>query len=86
LTETVEVDEAFVGSNGHPKTPVLAPIERRGLALVKIIASALQHSLGEAVSECASQEAVVNTDEHAGYKSPLKAWKAHRMVNHACGE
>lgn len=30
--------------------------------------------------------AVVNTDEHPGYKGPLKQWKEHHAVNHSQGE
>ncbi len=32
------------------------------------------------------RSAVVNTDEHPGYKNPLKAWKEHHAVNHSRGE
>ena len=86
LTGTVEVDETFVGPKGRPKTPVVALLERQGLARVKIIATVSQHNLGAALAECVSPEAIVNTDEHPGYKNPLKVWKAHRTVNHSRGE
>ena len=86
LTGTVEVDETFVGPKARPKTPVVALIERQGLARVKVIASVTQKNLGAALSECVSKEAVVNTDEHPSYKHPLKQWKAHQAVNHSRGE
>jgi len=86
LKGTVEVDETFVGSKGRRKTPVVALIERLGLARVKVVASVTQKNLGAALAECVSQEAVVNTDEHPGYKRPLKHWKAHQTVNHSRGE
>ena len=86
LKGTVEVDETFVGPRAKPKTPVVALIERCGLARVKVIASVTQKNLGAALCECVSQEAVVNTDEHPGYKNPLKHWKAHQTVNHSRGE
>lgn len=86
LTGTVEVDETFVGPKGRLKTPLVALLERNGAARVKIIASVSQHNLGAALSECVSQAAIVNTDEHPGYKNPLKAWQAHRTVNHSRGE
>ena len=86
LTGTVEVDETFVGPKAKRKTPVVALIERHGQARVKMIASVTQKNLGAALCECVSQEAVVNTDEHPGYKSPLKHWKEHQTVNHSRGE
>lgn len=86
LKGTVEVDETFVGPRARPKTPVVALVERRGLARVKVIASVTQKNLGAALCECVSKEAVVNTDEHPGYKNPLKRWKAHQTVNHSRGE
>jgi transposase-like protein len=86
LKGTVEVDETFVGPRARRKTPVVALVERNGLARVKVIASVTQKNLGAALSECVSKEAVVNTDEHPGYKNPLKQWKEHQAVNHSRGE
>jgi hypothetical protein len=86
LNGTVEVDETFVGPRAKRKTPVVALVERHGQARVKVIASVTQKNLGAALCECVSREAVVNTDEHPGYKSPLKHWKAHQTVNHSRGE
>ncbi len=86
LRGTVEVDETFVGPKAKRKTPVVALVQRHGLARVKVIASVTQKNLGAALCECVSKEAVVNTDEHPGYKSPLKHWKEHRTVNHSRGE
>jgi transposase-like protein len=92
LKGTVEVDETFVGGKGRGatrftrQTPVLALVERGGLARVKVVASVTQKNLGAALSECVSKEAVVNTDEHPGYKHPLKTWKEHHTVNHSRGE
>jgi len=86
LRGTVEVDETFVGPKGQPKTPVVALIERLGLARVRVVASVTQKNLGAALAECVSQEAVVNTDEHPAYRNPLKHWKKHQAVNHSRGE
>ncbi len=82
----MEVDETFVGPRARPKTPVVALIERCGLARVKVIASVTQKNLGAALGECVSREATVNTDEHPGYKNPLKHWKEHNTVPHSRGE
>ena len=92
LNGTVEVDETFVGGKGdrqtrfRRKTPVVALIERQGLARVKVVASVTQKNLGAALSECVSHKAIVNTDEHPGYRHPLKQWKEHQTVNHSRGE
>ena len=86
LTGTVEVDETFVGPKAKRKTPLVALVQRQGLARVKVIASVTQKNLGAALQECVDKSAVVNTDEHAGYKSPLKHWKEHQTVNHSRGE
>ena len=86
LTGTVEVDETFVGPKAKPKSAVVALVERRGLARVKVIASVTQKNLAAVLGECVSAEAVVNTDEHPSYKQPLKPWRAHQTVNHSRGE
>lgn len=92
LTGTVEVDETFVGGKGDRttqaarKTPVVALVERNGMACVKVVASVTQKNLGAALHECVSKDATVNTDEHPGYKNPLKLWKKHNAVNHSRNE
>jgi hypothetical protein len=47
-----------------------------------------QTNAGKALElhECVSRDAVVHTDEHPGYRNPLKAWKEHQAVNHSRGE
>jgi len=92
LKGTVEVDETFVGGKGDGRTrftrqsPVVALVERGGMARVQVVASVTQKNLGAALQECVDRSAVVNTDEHPGYKNPLKAWKEHHAVNHSRGE
>lgn len=89
LKGTVEVDETFVGGKGDGRTrftrqsPVVALVERGGMARVKVVAAVTQKNLGAALQECVDQSAVVNTDEHPSYKNPLKAWKEHHAVNHS---
>ena len=92
LKGIVEVDETFVGGRGEGagrferQSPVVALVERGGIARVKVVASVTQKNLGAALQECVDPSAVVNTDEHPGYKNPLKAWKEHHAVNHSRGE
>lgn len=92
LEGTVEVDETFVGGKGDRlfmsarKTPVVALVERGGAVRVKVIASVTQKNLGQCLNECVSKDATVNTDEHPGYRNPLKNWKAHHAVNHSKSE
>jgi len=89
LTGTVEVDETFVGGKGDLRTmnlrhtPVVALVQRGGPARVQVIASVTQHNLGKCLHECVDKSAVVNTDEHPGYKNPLKEYAAHNAVNHS---
>jgi transposase-like protein len=89
LKGTVEVDETFVGGKGdirtryQKQTPVVALVERGGIARVKVVASVTQKNLGLALYECVDKSAVVNTDEHLAYRNPLKQWKAHHKVNHS---
>jgi transposase-like protein len=89
LKGIVEVDETFVGGKGDHatkhvrKTPVVALVERSGIARVKVVASVTQKNLGQALAECVDKSAVVNTDEHGAYRNPLKNWKAHHRVVHS---
>lgn len=92
LTGTVEVDETFVGGKGEHATkhlrhtPVVALIQRDGIARVKVVSSVTQHNLGKCLNECVDKSSVVNTDDNTAYRNPLKMWKAHHVVNHTKDE
>lgn len=85
---TIEVDETFIGGKGDRttqaarQTPVVALVERGGKARVKVVSNVTAKNLGQALSECVDQGAVVNTDDHRSYRVPLKKWKRHDVVNH----
>jgi transposase-like protein len=89
LKGVVEVDETFVGGKGRlcskyrRQTPVVALIERGGSMQTRVVSNVTQHNLGKVLNECVSKDAVVHTDEHAGYRYPLKAWKSHSTVVHS---
>lgn len=92
LTGTVEADETWVGGRGDRstksarKTPVVALVERDGNAKVIVVPSVTAKNLGAALNECVDKSAVVHTDEHPGYKKPLKQFGGHHAVNHSQGE
>ncbi len=89
LKGVVEVDETFVGGKGfrcsrsRRHTPVVALIERGGSMQTRVVSNVTQKNLGQALHECVSKDAVVNTDEHGAYRNPLKKWKAHHTVVHS---
>lgn len=89
LNGVVEVDETFIGGRGDPrtklsrKTPVVALIEQGGNMKARVVANVSHKSLGQALHECVSKKAVICTDEHAGYRQPAKAFKAHHSVVHS---
>ena len=92
LSGTVEVDETFVGGKGDiktsflRKTPVVVLLERDGRARTRVISNVSQHNLAQCLFECVDKSATVNTDEHPGYKKPLKSFARHDRVNHSRDE
>jgi hypothetical protein len=89
LAGTVEVDETFVGGKGDiqtsflRKTPVVVLLERGGKAKTRVIASVSQKNLSQCLFDCVDKSSTVNTDEHPGYKNPLKQFARHDTVNHS---
>ena len=92
LKGIVEADETFVGGVGDLKTkfsrkiPVVALIERGGRAKTRVVASVSQRNLGAVLNECVDKSAIVNTDEHHGYKPVLRGYARHDKVNHSHDE
>jgi transposase-like protein len=89
LKGVVEADETFVGGKGDMRTtflrkiPVVVLLERGGRAKTRVIASVSQRNLAECLFDCVDKSATVNTDEHPGYKKPLKSFARHDAVNHS---
>ena len=88
LKGIVEADETFVGGKGENRTkfirkiPVVVLLERGGRAKTRVVANVSQRNLGKALSECVDKSAIVNTDDHDGYKPAAKAFARHDVVNH----
>jgi len=84
LANVAEADESYFGARGlENKTILAAIIERDGQARTRVIASVTMKNVGKFLHECVSKDAIVNTDEHASYRQPLKQWKRHDSVNHS---
>jgi transposase-like protein len=89
LKGTVEVDETFVGGKGRlcskyrRQTPVMALVERGGKMATRVVSNVTQKNLGQALHDCVSKSATVNTDEYSAYRKPLKDWAKHNTVVHS---
>jgi transposase-like protein len=89
LDGTVEADETFIGGVGDGRTklirhtPVVALVQRDGPMRTAVVSNVTQKNLGKVLNECVSKTAVVNTDEHSAYRTPLKEYKRHDKVVHS---
>lgn len=89
LKGVVEVDETFIGGKGDAKTklsrkiPVVALIEQDGSMKARVVPNVSQKNLGAALHDCVEKEAIICTDENAGYLKAGKQFKAHHRVVHS---
>lgn len=99
LTNTVEVDEHYVGGKWSNmskkkraimveegrdnKTPVMGLVERQGKAKLKVIG---KNTFKEVIRQHVSTNAFINTDEHGAYAGLNKEFADHDTVNHSQGQ
>jgi transposase-like protein len=85
LANTCEADETFCQNFENPdsKVCVALVLERDGQSRARVIPSVTAKTIGKFMAECVSKTAIVNTDEHAAYKQPLKDYKRHDRVVHS---
>jgi transposase-like protein len=88
LDNVCEADESFFPNFENPKvkTCLALIVERDGQARTRVIASVTAKNIGKFLAESTSKTAIVNTDEHAAYKAPLKEYTRHDTVNHSKDE
>ena len=101
LGKTVEADETYVGGKernkhaskrmggtqgGKGKQPVVSLVERYGKVRSFHVASVTGDTLRHVLVTNADRESWLMTDEHAGYKTVGKEYRAHGVVKHSLGE
>jgi len=84
LDNTCEADETFMPNFERPdrKTCVALIVERNGEARTRVIPTVTAKNIGAFMAGATRKTAIVNTDEHAAYRMPLKDYKRHDRVNH----
>jgi transposase-like protein len=102
LTGTVEVDETYIGGKarnrlpryrgsanigrGKDKVPVVALVQRDGVARSMRVASVTADELQGAVREYVDREARVITDSFSSYRGLSRDFAGHELINHADDE
>jgi transposase-like protein len=99
LTDTVEVDETYVGGKprrGGPsgyKTrakrlqPVMVLVQRGGAASAMVIPNVTGKTLRREIEKGVERSAIINTDDYKGYRWLTYNWPGgHKTVNHSVNE
>lgn len=94
LDGTVEADETYVGGKVKGKgrrctgnkASVVAMVERGGRVRSKHVPMVDGNTLKAVLNEHVAPTAVLNTDEHPGYRKVGAEYAAHEVVRHSAGE
>jgi transposase-like protein len=102
MTGTVEVDETYIGGKarnrlpryrasanlgrGVGKVPVVALVQRDGVAMSMRVARVTADELQGAVRRHVHPEARLITDSFASYRGLSKEYERHEVINHADDE
>ena len=92
LSETVEVDETYVGGvrpgkrgrGAEGKTAVVGMVQRRGQVIAKVVSDTKSSTIRPIVREHVELGAQVMTDDFGGYRHIGEDFK-HRAINHSTG-
>lgn len=93
LHGTVEVDETFIGGDGHnrryvphfnekPKDIIMGMLERNGRVIPRHIATTGKIALMKEIQEHVDTDAYILTDQFPAYTNLHKYGYAHNMINH----
>lgn len=99
LSGDVEVDETYIGGKprkgsgntrtgrGTRKQPVMALVERNGMARTRVIPNVSGATLRSVINEAVDRDSRIITDEWAGYYRVGSGFSGgHVTVNHSAGE
>jgi len=102
MTGTVEVDETYIGGKarnrlpryrgaanlgrGKDKVPVVALVQRDGIAMSMRVARVTADELGGAVRRYVDRDARLITDSFSSYKNLSRDYARHEVINHADDE
>lgn len=99
LSGDVEVDETYIGGKprkggkksksgrGTKKQPVMALVERNGMARTRVIPNVSGATLRSVINEAVDRDSRIITDEWAGYSRVGFGFNGgHVTVNHSAGE
>lgn len=85
--KVVEIDEAYVGGEGHQKgysedkTIVLGMVERDGRAIIQVIPDTLRITMTDEINDHIEKGTEIHTDGHRSYSTLPRHGYAHKVIN-----